>query len=67
MTRTLRTLESDGLVSREVHATIPPSLEYALTPLGRCPAGARVSPGNRAVQHEPKIQQARAQHARAGM
>lgn len=35
LTRTLRTLESDGLVHRAVHPTVPPSVEYSLTPLGR--------------------------------
>ena len=34
LTRTLRTLESDGLVQREVFPTVPPSVEYSLTPLG---------------------------------
>ncbi|ANN21835.1 transcriptional regulator [Amycolatopsis orientalis] len=35
LTRTLRTLENDNLVSRTVHPTVPPSVEYDLTPLGR--------------------------------
>jgi len=35
LTRTLRTLEHDGLVHREVFPTVPPSVEYSLTPLGR--------------------------------
>lgn len=35
LTQTLRTLESDGFVHREVFAEIPPRVEYALTPLGR--------------------------------
>ena len=34
LTRTLRALEADGLVSRKVHASIPPQVEYSLTPLG---------------------------------
>ncbi|MEU5553511.1 helix-turn-helix domain-containing protein [Micromonospora sp. NPDC047793] len=34
LTRTLRTLENDGLVEREVFPTMPPSVEYRLTPLG---------------------------------
>jgi DNA-binding HxlR family transcriptional regulator len=32
---TLRTLEADGLVLREAQATIPPRVDYSLTPLGR--------------------------------
>ena len=35
LTRTLRSLEQDGLVEREVHPTVPPSVEYGLTALGR--------------------------------
>lgn len=35
LTRTVRSLEADGLVRRTVYPTVPPSVEYALTPLGR--------------------------------
>jgi len=35
LTQTLRDLERDGLLSREVFPTKPPSVEYRLTPLGR--------------------------------
>jgi DNA-binding HxlR family transcriptional regulator len=31
---TLRGLERDGLVKRTYHATIPPKVEYNLTPMG---------------------------------
>src|SRR3569623_2433880 len=34
LTLTLRCLERDGLVTRTVHATIPPRVVYALTALG---------------------------------
>ena len=34
LTRTLRELERDGLVTRTVTPTTPPSVEYALTDLG---------------------------------
>jgi DNA-binding HxlR family transcriptional regulator len=35
LTKTLRQLERDGLVSRYVHPVIPPRVDYQLTPLGR--------------------------------
>jgi len=35
LTQTLRDLERDGLIARTVYPTKPPSVDYALTPLGR--------------------------------
>ncbi|MCC7111791.1 MAG: helix-turn-helix transcriptional regulator [Deltaproteobacteria bacterium] len=35
LTLTLRGLERDGLVTRTVFATVPPRVDYALTPLGK--------------------------------
>lgn len=35
LAQTLRVLERDGYVKRTVYPTIPPKVEYALTPLGR--------------------------------
>jgi DNA-binding HxlR family transcriptional regulator len=34
LTKTLRDLERDGLVSRRVHAVVPPRVDYKLTKLG---------------------------------
>src|SRR6201985_3891547 len=45
LTQTLRDLERDGLVTRHVFPTKPPSVEYCLSPLGRSvlvPLGALI-------------------------
>ena len=37
LTRTLKALERDGMVTRTVFPTIPPQVEYGLTDLGHSP------------------------------
>ena len=34
LTLQLRTLERDGIVTRSIHPSVPPQVEYALSPLG---------------------------------
>ncbi len=35
LTLNLRRLERDGLLTRTVHPTVPPKVEYGLTPMAR--------------------------------
>lgn len=39
LSQTLQWLEADGMVHRHVYNTVPPHVEYTLTPLGREAAG----------------------------
>jgi DNA-binding HxlR family transcriptional regulator len=56
---TLKSLERDGIVSRHVTATVPPSVEYALTPLGYSLWSMVKSLGQWAIENHPLIEIAR--------
>jgi DNA-binding HxlR family transcriptional regulator len=60
LTRTLKTLERDGMVARTVHASVPPSVEYALTPLGRSLAVPVLALADWSFAHLPQIHANRA-------
>ncbi|MHA7985588.1 winged helix-turn-helix transcriptional regulator [Rathayibacter sp. CAU 1779] len=55
LTRTLRGLETDGLVHRDVFPTNPPSVEYSLTPLGRSLLTPLSALADWAVEHRQDI------------
>ncbi|MGH1415337.1 MAG: winged helix-turn-helix transcriptional regulator [Pelagimonas sp.] len=57
---TLRELERDGLVSRTYYPTIPPKVEYALTPLGESFREPVKAMGYWAMDNLDNIDQARA-------
>ena len=58
LTVTLRRLEREGLVDRTVFDTRPPSVEYALTPLGRSLLGHIAVLADWAVSNEGAIRRA---------
>ena len=61
LTQTLRELQRDGMVARQVFPTVPPAVEYRLTALGESvivPFGALVSWAN---QHGRQISASRAE------
>ena len=35
LSSTLKTLETDGLIKRKIYPTVPPKVEYSLTPIGK--------------------------------
>lgn len=59
LARSLRGLERDGLVSRQVYPTVPPQVDYALTSLGQ----SLLQPVDALMQwawaHQPQMDQAR--------
>ena len=64
LTRTLTALERDGMVERTVHATMPPKVEYALTPLGLSLAEPVRRLAEWALDHRMAIRDARERHDR---
>lgn len=58
LTRTLRELERYGLVSRRVEPTVPPSVYYSLTPLGKTLLVPVKNLAGWAQDNFPKIQKA---------
>jgi DNA-binding HxlR family transcriptional regulator len=62
LTRTLKALERDGMVSRTVYPTVPPQVEYALTTLGQSLAVPVRALGMWAGEHLDEISDNRARY-----
>jgi len=60
LTQTLRAMERDGLVHREVFAVVPPKVEYRLTDLGRSLGEAFCGVWHWAEAHLCEVEGARA-------
>ncbi|MCJ0977066.1 helix-turn-helix transcriptional regulator [Rhodococcus sp. ARC_M12] len=62
LSQTLQTLERDGLIVRTVLETIPPKVEYSLTPLGR-DVGTRLTDLIKLIEGSmPTVLESRAEH-----
>jgi len=59
LTRTLRQLERDGLIDRQVYAEVPPRVEYRLTPRGRALGQAVCGMWTWAARHAVSVQESR--------
>ena len=66
LTLTLRGMERDGLITREVFPTTPPRVEYALTDLGRSLRAPIEALGQWAVDNEGRITAAQARYDAQG-
>lgn len=60
LTRTLRNLERDGLVSRTVTPSVPPRVDYALTALGHSLWQPVTGLAGWVLTHRNRLEQARA-------
>ena len=60
LTLTLRGLERDGLLTRTVHPTVPPRVDYELTNLGQTLITMLQGLGEWAISNRPTIVAARA-------
>jgi DNA-binding HxlR family transcriptional regulator len=66
LTKTVRQMERDGLVTRTVHPVIPPKVEYELTELGHSLGAAFCGVWIWAEEHRAEIERAREAFERLG-
>jgi DNA-binding HxlR family transcriptional regulator len=64
LTVTLRNLERDGLVSRQIYPEVPPRVEYTLTDLGTSLHGSILGLVQWSEDHTTEIQRARTRYDR---
>lgn len=64
LTLTLKRLEALGLVERTLHPTIPPRVEYTLTPLGNTLIEPLQAVYRWTVEHRPAMLEARKTYAK---
>ena len=62
LTQTLRNLERNGLVKRQVYPIVPPKVEYTLTPLGQTLIEPLRTVCKWAEEHLQDLEQARARN-----
>jgi DNA-binding HxlR family transcriptional regulator len=64
MTETLRALERDGFVMRQVYAEVPVRVEYSLTPLGWTMTGPLIALAEWGEEHAAEVAEAREAYRR---
>jgi DNA-binding HxlR family transcriptional regulator len=64
LTKTLRQLERDGLVTRRIHAEVPPRVDYKLTPLGESLGESVCGVWMWVGEHMPDVERARRMYDR---
>ncbi|MEO1679205.1 MAG: helix-turn-helix domain-containing protein [Pseudomonadota bacterium] len=62
LTQTLRKLERDGYVTRTVTPTVPPRVDYSLTPLGQSLVEHLAPLADWALSHRDAVARARAEY-----
>jgi DNA-binding HxlR family transcriptional regulator len=59
LTKTLRQMERDGLVTRQVYPVVPPKVEYRLTRLGKALGKSVCGIWTWAAQHQKDVERSR--------
>jgi DNA-binding HxlR family transcriptional regulator len=59
LTKTVRQMERDGLITRTIHPVVPPRVEYRLTPLGESLGEAFCGVWIWATAHQEEVERAR--------